>query len=274
METEIDVIKKIGPNKDAQSMHFHYTCEMIFVERGFLVMSVDGVSCMVKEGDLLIISNLETHTLDSESFDCTRYIFRFSTEFLFEMVKDPSLIIIFNRSSSLSIPLFEIDEKNISTIKQLFSLLMIEFNMKDDFYDTRCGVLLSAILIALFRMNSNIFVENRNPMLTKIYEIQKYLNQNYMKNTTLDEISSTYSISISHLEHSFRKVTGLSIKRYILLTRISNAKKRLCSSDDSISQISEKTGFYDSNYFIKQFKKVENITPLQYRKKFFQSNPY
>jgi len=235
-------------------------------------MSVDGVSCMVKEGDLLIISNLESHTLERVSFDCTRYIFRFSTAFLFEMVTDPSLIIIFNRSSSLSTPLFEIDENNISTIKQLFSLLLIEFNMKDDFYDTRCGVLLSAVLIALFRMNSNIFVENKNPMLTKIYEIQKYLNQNYMKNTTLNEISSTYSISISHLEHSFRNVTGLSIKRYILLTRISNAKKMLCSSDDSISQISEKTGFYDSNYFIKQFKRIENITPLQYRKKFFQSN--
>lgn len=234
-------------------------------------MNVEGVSTLLSENQLLIISSLENHTLEKVSNDCVRYIFRFSSDFLFESVKDPSLIIIFNRSSALCVPIFSIPNDKIYTIRELFSLILIEFRNKEYFYKNRCSVLLSAILITLYRLDPSMFNKSNNPLVKKIYEIQIYLNKNYKQQITLDNLSSQFSISKSYLEHSFVDITGLSIKRYILKTRLTNAKKLLCSSDYNISTISDIIGFYDSNYFIKQFKKSENITPLQYRKQYFNS---
>lgn len=269
MKYDISVSRLIGKNDGATSKHFHYNSEMIFVTKGFLVMDIDGISTLLKENQLLIISSLEKHNLEKVSDDCERYIFRFSTEFLFEVVKDPTFIIIFNRSSSITIPIFTIPDEKVTTIKELFLLLLEECHDQNDFFENRCGVLLSAILISLYRIDSNLFIKNKNPMIKKIYEVQAYLNTHYMEKITLEELAFLFSISKSHMEHSFRSVTGIGIKQYIFRTRIMVAKKMLCSKNFSISTISEKIGFYDSNYFIKQFKKYENITPLQYRKSFF-----
>lgn len=271
MKDNIDIERKIGLNKEAGSPHFHFSCEMIYVEEGFLVMNVEGVSTLLSDHQLLIISSLENHTLEKVSSDCIRYIFRFSSDFLFESVKDPSLIIIFNRSSALCVPMFSIPTDKQYTIKELFSLLLIEFRNKEYFYKNRCSVLLSAILITLYRLNPSMFNKSNNPLVKKIYGIQMYLNNNYQKNITLKDLSSLFSISKSYLEHSFVDITGLSVKQYVKKTRLTNAKKLLCSSDYNVSTISDMIGFYDSNYFIKQFKKSENITPLQYRKQYFSS---
>jgi AraC-like DNA-binding protein len=271
MKDNISVERRIGFNREASSPHFHFSCEMIYVEEGFLVMNVEGVSSVINENQLLIISSLEKHTLEKASSDCIRYIFRFSSDFLFESVKDPSLIIIFNRSSALCVPVFDIPNDKLDTIKELFSLLLIEYRNKEYFYKNRLSVLLSAILITLYRIDSTMFNKSNNPLVKKIYEIQIYLNKNYQTNITLEELSSKFSISKSYLEHSFVEITGISVKRYILKTRLTNAKTLLCSSDHNVSTISDMLGFYDSNYFIKQFKKSEDITPLQYRKKYFYS---
>lgn len=272
MKKEISIEKRIGNNKKANSPHFHFHCEMIFVEQGYLVINIEGTTTIIKENQVLIINSLENHILIESSSNCVRYIFRFSSDFLFESVKDPTLIIIFNRSSVLGIPVFTIPKDKINSIKELFSLILIELKNKETFYLTRCSVLLSAILITLFRIDSSIFTNDNNLLVKKIYEIQLYLNNNYQEKIKLEEIAYHFSISKYYMEHSFTKITGLSIKKYLMKIRLSNAKKLLCISEHNISSISYMIGFYDSNYFIKQFKKAESITPLQYRKQFICSN--
>lgn len=269
MNYDLSILKLIGPHREATNIHFHYNNEIIFVTHGSLVMNFEGVSCPVKANQLIVISSLAIHTLEKVSNDCSRIIYRFSSEFLFDAIKDPSLMIIFNRSSNLSIPIFTLTGNKIVIFKELFSLLQMEFNTKHDLFENRCQVFLSTLLIILYRVDSSLFMKNKNPTITKIYKIQSYLNQHYKKSITIEHISKEFSISKSYLEHNFIEVTGLSIKRYIIRTRIVQAKKLLCCSDKNISEISEELGFYDSNYFIKQFKKLEQITPLQYRKKFF-----
>jgi YesN/AraC family two-component response regulator len=48
--------------------------------------------------------------------------------------------------------------------------------------------------------------------------------------------------------------------------KIKWAKKLLEATDMPISQISDELGFNESGYFIKTFKKYEDITPAVYRK--------
>ena len=49
--------------------------------------------------------------------------------------------------------------------------------------------------------------------------------------------------------------------------RLSRAKSLLRFSDSSVEEIAADCGFADAGYFIKVFKKAENMTPLEYRRK-------
>ncbi|TCT15524.1 helix-turn-helix protein [Natranaerovirga pectinivora] len=68
-----------------------------------------------------------------------------------------------------------------------------------------------------------------------------------------------------YLLHTFKEVTGFTIKQYILLKRIAFAKNQLYYTDKNITAISIDSGFNSQSNFIRLFKKKEGITPLQFR---------
>lgn len=60
---------------------------------------------------------------------------------------------------------------------------------------------------------------------------------------------------------------GITIGNDLTSKRISHAKSMLRFSNDSVENIALDCGFQNAGYFIKVFKKSENMTPLEYRKK-------
>lgn len=94
----------------------------------------------------------------------------------------------------------------------------------------------------------------------------KFINENYSNNLSLDDISKELHISKSHLSYLFIKNTGMKITQYINKVRIKEAKNLLINSNHSLSYISNVCGFNNQNYFSTMFKKIESITPLEYRK--------
>lgn len=56
-----------------------------------------------------------------------------------------------------------------------------------------------------------------------------------------------------------------TLSSYLNTARIDRAKDLLLHSSLSLNEISEKTGFSNSSYFHKQFKKATGLTPQQFR---------
>lgn len=72
-----------------------------------------------------------------------------------------------------------------------------------------------------------------------------------------------------HLRRLFKKATGLTLLEYLTQLRLNNAKKLMQENDVlhySIAEISMMSGFYDSGYFSRVFKKKMNMTPTEYIK--------
>lgn len=97
-------------------------------------------------------------------------------------------------------------------------------------------------------------------------EIEKEIEQNYMENLSLKELSKKYYINSSYLGQVFRKKYGMSFKEYLTNYRINAATVMLIGSDEKIIDIAEKVGYKDSDYFIRKFIEIKGCTPSKYRK--------
>lgn len=92
-----------------------------------------------------------------------------------------------------------------------------------------------------------------------------YVNQNYCKNMSLQEISRRFVINPSYVSQLFKKETGTNYIDYLTKLRISHACELLKTTNLTVNDISEKTGYNDYFYFTRIFKKETGKTPSQYR---------
>lgn len=100
-----------------------------------------------------------------------------------------------------------------------------------------------------------------------LQEVKEYLDQHYSEKITLDGLADLFYINKYYLTRVFKEQFGISINSYILQVRITHAKQFLRFTDLSIEKISQECGMNDANYFSRIFKKVEGISPGEFRKR-------
>lgn len=98
-----------------------------------------------------------------------------------------------------------------------------------------------------------------------IKTIKQYINEHFHENLTLDMITGSAYLSPGYASRLFKKELNISIMDYLLKVRMEEAKKLLKIPDLQIDVIAARTGYADSSYFTKVFRKYEGMTPSQYR---------
>ena len=86
---------------------------------------------------------------------------------------------------------------------------------------------------------------------------------------TEQEVAQYCNLSYHHFSRLFKKETGQSFKEYLVGLKISEAEKMLLTTQKSITEISQATGFTTSSYFSATFKRKHGITPTVFRRKNF-----
>ncbi len=75
-------------------------------------------------------------------------------------------------------------------------------------------------------------------------------------------------VSASHLSRFFKQQMGMGLLDYIHRCRIDEAKKLMKENPSiRVKEVADRTGFYNVSAFIRVFKKIEDMTPGQYREK-------
>ncbi|MDQ0973687.1 two-component system response regulator YesN [Neobacillus niacini] len=98
-----------------------------------------------------------------------------------------------------------------------------------------------------------------------ITDIEKYLQENFDRDVKLQEISDHFYISREYISRKFKQEFNENISDYIVRIRMNKAKSLLKNSQLKIYEIANMIGYQDDKYFRKVFKKVEGITPNEYR---------
>lgn len=98
------------------------------------------------------------------------------------------------------------------------------------------------------------------------------IHEEYNSELTLEACASRLHYNPNYLGQIFRKETGSSFSDYLSHYRLNMAKRLLAETDDQIQGIAEKLRFSNSQNFIRYFKKMEGMTPKQYRDQLAKHN--
>ncbi|MCR5195836.1 MAG: response regulator [Pseudobutyrivibrio sp.] len=102
--------------------------------------------------------------------------------------------------------------------------------------------------------------------MSVVNKAKQYIDENYMKELNLDDVSRVVNISSYYFSKVFKEETGENFIDYLTKLRIEAAKKLLKTTNKSMKEISAEVGYSDPNYFSRNFKKYTGKTPTDYAK--------
>ncbi len=114
--------------------------------------------------------------------------------------------------------------------------------------------------------NTSALHVNQSDSSNIIKNIKNYVTSNLDQDLSVAVLAEHFHLNSSYLSRLFKKETNEGFSTYLTRKRIERACFLLTTSDYKIYEISDATGFNDSNYFCLIFKKTMGISPKQYRK--------
>lgn len=133
----------------------------------------------------------------------------------------------------------------------------------------------SLLLIFDILANTSEYDLLASPMFTQNFQressdrfrkITEYILQNFNKDITLPEIASVASMGVTAFCNFFKEQFRVTFIEYVNAVRIGHACKLLSEHDHNIVEVAYECGFNNLANFNRQFKKLKNMTPSDYRK--------
>lgn len=98
-------------------------------------------------------------------------------------------------------------------------------------------------------------------------KITAYISEHFAEPITVSQLAALAGLSDYHFIRIFKKQTGFTPHEYLLNTRINTARYLLKNSRLPVKEICFSTGFSCESVFCGAFKRIEGMTPAQYRER-------
>lgn len=108
--------------------------------------------------------------------------------------------------------------------------------------------------------------ENAGNIRKVVREAADYINSRFYEELSLASLSARFGVESSYFSRIFRQETGKNLMLYIAEKRMEKAKEYMRDTGINLSEIAFMVGYDDYTYFSRVFRKMEGISPREYRK--------
>lgn len=99
-----------------------------------------------------------------------------------------------------------------------------------------------------------------------VEQVTRHIESRFTQDISLEECADAFGVTPYTLSRAFKQIHGMNYIDYLIRLRINRAKELLDTTHLRINEIAEQVG-YQPSYFIRLFKKMEELTPGQYRER-------
>lgn len=159
--------------------------------------------------------------------------------------------------------------QSLKQIPEYTRLIVMEMNDDKPNKDIIVDSLMRALLLSL----SSIIHAKPDDRFSHIHYRTMLALRESIKNAphnplTVESMAKQVHMSKSHFQHLYKELFGVSCMQEVISERMKKARHYLRSTEMSIMHLSELCGYKSESHFMRQFKKIEGITPSQYRRRY------
>ena len=100
----------------------------------------------------------------------------------------------------------------------------------------------------------------------EISQVRSFLDDHYKEKLSLESVAGHFFIDKHYLARLFKEQYGVTLVTYLQQVRITHEKRMLRFTDKSIEEIGLECGIEELNYFSRVFKKLEGVSPSEFRR--------
>ena len=149
-----------------------------------------------------------------------------------------------------------------SLLTDLYNLASSSDYIRDMRINEKLGTLLTLLMEQSWHPESITISRKR----LELAAVKEYLDEHYTEKLTLDDLAERFFINKFYLSKIFKETYGTTVNNYLISKRITRAKQLLRFTDMTVDEVGVAVGMGDANYFSRMFRKVEGISPREYRK--------
>lgn len=123
----------------------------------------------------------------------------------------------------------------------------------------------ASLLELIYHIQDSMHCPEQKKNFDLLLPTLNYINMNYNKQITLEQLAKQSGYSRSRFSHIFSEITGTTPIKYLNDIRLKASCEMLSSTNLGIGDISLRCGFNDPLYYSKLFFRKYNTTPSNYR---------
>jgi len=251
----------LKPNTSGFPLHWHERIEFHRIKKGSLELFCNDKQIIAKKNDVVIISPTLLHSGSSGKDGVIYDVIMFD---LTELAGNNKAMVDFLKPLYEGKIIFDTVTKNPKISEQLDKIIDLTNNRKNCHYMEIIGHLTN--FIGLLYKFCNPQKSSKTKSEDRFENILNYIDNHISEDISTATLSSIFGYDQSYFCRKFKLLTGMSVMKYIQITRLENAKKMLLKSKYSIKQIAITCGYSNNAYFTSRFKEMYGITPIQMRK--------
>ncbi len=261
---------------DSANEHIHDFLELVYTISGTVNHRIDGQSYNATHNTMLFIAPGQIHSFSSQG----------ACEFVNILVK-PDFIIEYAVDNDTFYNLFRFflsnpDDKlspdsqmvhfkgdDAYEIKNIINFMRSTTERNISGYPIILNGYTRVVLTKMFNILNEKNLDRNYPksVFFEVFDsILDYIDKNYSEPISLSTLATRCYFSPSYISKEFKKISGMGFKEYLIKKRITETAKYLAQTEFSIEEIQSMVGFTDKTRFFKEFSKLYDCTPLEYRK--------
>jgi len=148
-------------------------------------------------------------------------------------------------------------------------LMLREAGESQPGYEQVCRSLLDVVLIRLGRQRDAALSDDASGTRAsrECALVRRYIDNHFKEDLSLDQLARLANVNKYYLAHAFRREFGVSPINYLISRRIEESRFLLRETDHTLSLIAQILGFSSLSYFSQCFRRIEGVSPLEYRRR-------
>lgn len=252
-------------------LHWHEELELIVIQKGVGLVSVDFQTETVTAGDIVLVLPGQLHSIEQKEQERMEYENILLNPTMLMSGEQDLCAVRFIRpliqdalaADTFLTPALSYYSSVASCIREIDRLC----DIRPEGYQLAVKGWLFHLLYYLVtnKKNRDSVSNSKTKSLEKLKTILKYVEEHYAETLTIADMADLTYYSKSHFMKFFRMHMGMGFIEYLNDYRLTIAARLLTTTDDVILEIASLSGFDNLSYFNRLFRRKFHTTPGQYR---------